>query len=217
MKIIGCFSQLQMGKTTVADFLANELKWNKAAFAAQVKNIFCDTFNVDKEFIEKWKVNKEPPEGFDKNIRQSLQFIGDGFRTIQEDVWVDSCFRNNKPPMIIEDGRYFSELKKIRSLGGINLLIYRPGFLNDDPNGSEAGIRPVIDFFLNLNKEGDMLDSIMTSIVSLETTPPGVPYIDFFLKNEGTKEELYQKINDVFIPYVKNRCCENGSCCCKKK
>jgi len=64
----------------------NELKakinspyWQRASFASNVKKVFCDTFDKDLDFVEKWKTNPEPPPGFSKNIRQSLQFIGDGF------------------------------------------------------------------------------------------------------------------------------------------
>ena len=77
---VGVGGQMQNGKDTIADYLHDVFSWERNAFAAGVKKVFCDTFGVDEAFIEKWKVIPEPPTGFLKTVRQSLQFIGDGFR-----------------------------------------------------------------------------------------------------------------------------------------
>jgi hypothetical protein len=218
MKIISLAGQMQMGKDTVADYLATKLKgWKRVAWAAQVKKVFCDAFAVDLDFIEKWKTQAEPPEGFLKNVRKSLQFIGDGFREIQSNIWVELCLRHNEPPFIVSDTRYINELQKVRDLGGFNILVYRPGKENDDPNGSEAQIKPVLEFFSNMKcfseTPGDTgrpfegLTSVLFSNLTAgdrAALPPGAGLIDFFIRNEGTKEDLYAKIDNHLVDYLKN-------------
>ncbi len=212
-KTIACFGQLQNGKSTIVDYLSEELVWKKVAFAKKVKEIFCDAFDVDLAFIEKWKVIPEPPPGFDMPVRQSLQFIGDGFRKIMPDIWVSKCFRLNEPPMIIEDGRYINELIKIKDEQGCNILVWRPGMENDDPNGSEAQMRPLVDWFKNLpdNFEGDTSSLFATATGKwciaghLAPLPHGADKVDYFVRNEGTIEELYIKLKNNLIPYLEEK------------
>jgi hypothetical protein len=88
MFVIGVAGQAQMGKDTLADRLceklnaaggagvnddhpAEHLHWTRGAFAANVKKVFCDTFDVDMDFVEKWKVIPEPPPGFDMTVQAS--------------------------------------------------------------------------------------------------------------------------------------------------
>jgi hypothetical protein len=61
--VIACSGQAQNGKDTVADRLCLKLNerhpeapWTRAAFALNVKKVYCDTFGVDMAFVEEWKV-----------------------------------------------------------------------------------------------------------------------------------------------------------------
>ena len=91
---VGIAGQKQNGKDTVADYVQDQLaqddefvfKFERAAFAANVKRVFVETFDVTYEFIEKWKTIPEPPPGFDMSVREGLQFIGDGFRKIKSSI-----------------------------------------------------------------------------------------------------------------------------------
>ncbi|RDJ35346.1 MAG: hypothetical protein DWQ19_11060 [Crenarchaeota archaeon] len=205
MKVVCLCGQLQNGKTKAAAHLSEVFNWPKVSFAKKVKEIYCNTFGVDLDFVEKWKVIKEPPPGFLLPVRQSLQFIGDGFRQIDPDVWVRNCFKDNKPPMFIDDGRYFSELFKTSKEGGLNVLAWRPGWENDDPNGSEAEIRPVVDYFNSLGDfEGDTSE-LSFPATSLSNLPKGVPYVHYFLKNNGTLDELYEKIDRELVPFIRKK------------
>ncbi len=130
------------------------LTWQRTAFANAVKQVYMDVFNVDRDFIEKWKREDDPPPGFLKSVRKSLQFIGDGFRSIQGDVWLESVFRDEYSMKIISDLRYINEALKIHEYGGMCVLVWRPGFENDDSNLSEAEIKPLIDWCLNTNQNG---------------------------------------------------------------
>lgn len=210
MNLIAAFSQLGMGKDTLCDYLAEKLnisckqncknecnKWQRAAFANAVKNIFCDSFGVDRNFIEVWKRNPEPPPGMLMNVRQSLQMIGDGFRKVKPQIWIEIALRDDNKK-IISDGRYINEAKAVKEKGGINILIFRDGYLNDDPNKSESELKPLIAFAKSNLQEGPI------DLSESKIHPIGLDYFDFFISNSGSKEDLYQKINDNLLPFIKN-------------
>ena len=140
MKVIGVTGQLMAGKDVFCDYLAEELnkqeiKWKRTAFANAVKDTFCNAFGVDRDFIEKYKRLPDVPDGFLMPIRQCLQFIGDGFRKIRNDIWIEIALRDNGENIIISDGRYFNEANAIRQKNGLMFLMYRPGYINDDQIG----------------------------------------------------------------------------------
>lgn len=201
MKIILSSGQAGAGKDCVSDYLALQLGskskgWYRGSFAAPIKKIFMDSFNVDNAFIEKWKRLDEIPPGMLQPVRKALQFIGDGFRKIQEDVWVNIAlkFPGNQ---IISDGRYYSEARAIRHEGGKNIVIWRPGYENNDPNESESQIKTVVDWCLN--------SGIEDGPIPHNKTFPGfnmVDYYDLFIKNDGTLEQLYNKIDKFIIPHL---------------
>lgn len=193
MNLIGVASQAQHGKDTFANYLGQVLNktigrefWRRTAFANNVKRIYCETFNKDMDFVEKWKVIPEIPPGMDMTVRKSLQFIGDGFRQIQGDIWIDLMFRKDEP-QIISDIRYINELKAVKNRGGFTVLVARKDKLNDDPNGSEAQIRPLLTYALDLNPE----------------RPEAMDFVDAIVLNNGSVEELYAQVDNL-IPVLLN-------------
>ncbi len=207
MKIIGLFAQLAGGKDTVANHLAVTLnrclpsdqdcpKWFRLGFADAVKHVFMESFGVTWDWIEEWKRKDEIPEGFNITVRKGLQHIGDGFRQIQSDVWIRTALRKGNHA-IISDGRYLNEAKMIKEQGGFNILIWRPGFENTDPNPSESQIRPYIDFAAKTYKDGPISDLPIPSVA-----PPDFNLFDYFLVNDGTKEDLYSKIENQLLHYL---------------
>lgn len=167
MKVIGIGGQLACGKDTLADYLANRLNthvkcgrgydaiWKRIGFAHAVKKVFMDAFNVSWDFIEDWKRKDEVPPGFDKNIRKSLQFIGDGFRQIRSNIWIETAFREDVPK-VISDVRYLNEALAIKAHGGLTVLVWRPGYENNDSNPSESQIKPTVDWFVKSGYDGDV-------------------------------------------------------------
>ena len=193
MPHIAAFGQAAFGKDVLSNYLKEKLNngilWERASFADAVKRVFEDSFGYDREFIEKWKRIPEPPEGLELPVRQSLQLIGDGFRKIRQNIWIEIVFRNKFKNLLIADGRYFNEAVHVRKNGGINILIYRKGFMNVDPNPSEAELKSKIKEFDDKYEDGPVEDE----------------HFDFFIRNDSTLENYYKKIDTVLIPYIYKR------------
>ena len=213
MFIIGVAGQAQFGKDVLADHLAKRLnerigqnpafspRWKRAAFGDNVKKVYQDTFDRTRSFIEEWKVKPEPPPGFDMTVRKSLQFIGDGFRTICPTIWLDLVFRKETDPIIISDVRYINEFLRVNSEGGLNILVGRTEKINEDPNGSEAQIRPYIKWCLERFDCCDA-DVVVLKDKNLNVAPTHTNKFDLFVKNDGTIEELYKVIDEIVVPFV---------------
>lgn len=193
MSLFCVSGQMRSGKNAVGEYISSQLGIETASFAKPVKEIFCNTFGVDLEFLENWKVKNTPPPGFQKTVRQSLQFIGDGFRSINPNVWVEYAFSNNSFNICYTDGRYINELEYVKKNKGINILLYRPSYENNDSNESEAQIKRLVDWFLHNSKEGDVRELNKHNLI------PGCDLIDFFIINDSDLKSLYHKINKIII------------------
>lgn len=201
MDFICMAGQMRSGKNVAGEYLCKKLGFEGASFAKPVKEIFCSTFGVDMDFVEFWKVKNEIPPGFSKPVRQALQFIGDGFRQINPNVWVDYAFSNNPKKSCFTDGRYVNELAKVGSEGGVNILLWRPGHENKDPNESEAQMGRIVDWFVSEGaKEGRVLEVGSSA-------PKGCEYVDFFVMNDGSVDDLHVKLESLVIPEIQAICC----------
>lgn len=215
MKVIGCASQLCMGKDVLSDCLvwilnreyseSDSARWHRAAFANAVKDVFESSFDVDREFTEKWKRNPEPPPGMLQSVRKSLQFIGDGFRKIRDEIWIEIALRDESKKLVISDSRYINEARAIKDKGGFMVVLYRPGFLNDDPNPSEAQIKPIVEFCATYLKEG--LIPSYDKLISLygEKVPEEMKHYDYYLINDGTLDNLYSKVEALLVPIIEEK------------
>jgi hypothetical protein len=229
LKIVGVSSQCRNGKDTLADYLAprltrnvalpahggivyEEAPWRRGSFAAAVKDIFCKTFDKTLDFVEEWKTRSESPPGMNMPVREAMTFIGDGFRKIQPNIWIETLFRQENDPYgrVISDCRYTNEARRVKQEGGMMILLYRPGFLNDDNNGSEAEIRPYIEWCRNTEQEGVIAtwdrykkygEGVIKNIANREFFET-LGLFDLFLINNGTIDDLYRKVDQIVIPYI---------------
>jgi hypothetical protein len=256
--VIGVGGQRQNGKDTLADYLASRLKWTeshwavgmpevrytknqwgRSSFARAVKRIFCDTFNFRPEDIDKWKVLPDLPPGFHRPVREALTFIGDGFRSVYPNVWIERAFKDvwDWHHTVFSDVRYINEARKFKSVDGVTILIYRPDRLNFDVCRSEAELRPYIHWCSDTWKEGfisewpeyqelvsklesqdstvgDLMAPIQyysdeekakNQVPTLKTFVEDLSQFDVFIRNEGTMEDLYRKVDEDLIPSLKNK------------
>ena len=206
--IVSFFGQMATAKDTAADYLVDQLnlisevKWQRTAFANAVKDTFCNSFGVSRDFIEQWKRKSEIPDGLLMPLRQALQFIGDGFRKIKPNIWIEIALRNDDP-LIISDGRYLNESKEVKLKKGLSIVLYRDGFVNDDPNPSESQMKPIASFCAKYLKDGP-IPCIEELTKKYTDIPEGIENFDFFIHNDGTKEDFYQKIDSLLVPFVLN-------------
>lgn len=197
MRHIVFSGQLGAGKDEIANITASILgkPWTRSAFADPVKDIYCRTFSVDRDFIEKHKRSDVPPEGFSQTVRKSLQFIGDGFRQIKPSIWIDLAL-NRTEPTIFSDGRYTNEAKAIGLNNGFSVLVWRPGFENNDSNSSESQIVPIITWCVSTGQNGlikkDMIPKSM----------PEIGYYHYFFRNNTRIEDLSSKIKNELMPSI---------------
>lgn len=204
MSNVICFAgQARSGKDTSANYLKDNLlkSWNRGSFALEVKKTLCDLKDVDLDFIEKFKVDPTPPENWQMPVRNALKFIGDGCRDIDPNIWVNKCYRKNPMPLIISDGRYNTELKRVKEMGGVNIIVWRPGWENDDPHKSESEVKVLVDFC----KKNLFFGSVQNHLVTnryIENMPSNIYDVDYFLQNDGTEEELYERINNELFPFL---------------
>lgn len=188
---------MRSGKNLTGDYICKKTNFKEASFAKPVKDIFCSAFGVDLNFVEEWKVKKEKPFGFEKTVRETLQFIGDGFRSSNPNVWVDYAFKNNDIFSCYTDGRYINELIRIKKEGGLNILLRRPSYENECENESEAQIKRLVDWFVSKNSEG------FVGNLNKKDAPYGCDFVDFFIVNDGSIEDLYFKIDKFIITEIK--------------
>lgn len=208
MKIISFAGQMASGKTTIANYIVSKFNfWNRIAFGDGVKQIFMKGFDLNGAFINEHKRENNPPTGFQKTVRQALQFIGDGFREIKSDVWIEKLFRTAEGRCImaecpnhgfvLDDVRYFNEAKAIKQKcpSAINVLIWRPGHENDDPHPSESQLKPVIEMGKELGWDGPIVQE-----------PDNLYDFDYFFINDSPDlESLYTKIDkslEHFLGYL---------------
>jgi hypothetical protein len=160
--------------------------WQRASLGLAVKEIFAEHFGVSLEFIEEWKVREDIPTGFDAPIRMGLTTIGDAWRNIKRDIWIQKLFSRHRGNLVISDCRYINEAEHIQANNGVTILVWRPGHENTTPSRSEQELMPFVYQLVDY-PEGPIKD---------DTIP-----FDLWLKNDGSLKEWFGKIEDIVIPY----------------
>lgn len=215
-KTIGWGGQLYNGKDEAANYLAvrlnelsHEANWTRNAFANKVKETFEKAFGKDRAWVEKWKRIEIPPPGFKKNVRQCLIAIGDGFRQMYPNIWIDKAFENQTTNQIISDCRYVNETNYIRENGGITILLWRDGYLNNLDNASEQEYMPFIKKCLDTQtwQTGETRWKPLEGRIN----NPDIPF-DMFIRNEGTLEDLRRKIDEIIVPFVQSKWTDMFKC-----
>jgi hypothetical protein len=143
------------------------------------------------DFIEKWKRKDEIPPGFNMNVRKCLTFIGDGFRDIKSDIWIESLLQRPSTNLIISDVRYINECNAIRnkqySHEGHTVLLWRPGHENNFQNRSEQELMQFVE----------QLKDTQDGPINVD----GIPF-DFWIKNDGDLSDLYSKVDRLIVPFL---------------
>jgi len=117
-------------------------------------------------------------EKFGKPVtpRWVLQYFGTEVmrQTMHDAIWIDSCLmRYNGAPTVIADTRFQNELKMIQKSGG-KLILVKRGELPSKEEMQKQGAHKSEWDWMGWN-------------------------FDFVIENNGTKDELYAKIDDLIV------------------
>ena len=189
-RIVALAGHIGSGKDTLATVLEQVLKAepelaqlaiHRMAFADPIKDIICEQFNISRSFLETTKRTKDPPQGFERPIRELLQHVGD-FRTFKADVWVDALLRKlpSDGLVIITDVRYPNELEALKKRGAYVVLLSRHlDTATVDTHSSEQSLLP----FYN-EVQGRAFPTHLYH-----------PLIDIYLKNDHTSTDTLHAVS----------------------
>ena len=191
--LIGVVGLIGSGKGTVSDRLEQKHNFRKDSFAKSLKDAVSSMFNWDREMLEgktdESRAWREKPDAFwskrfgkDVTPRWVLQYFGTEVmrQGMHDAIWVDSCMaRYDGKPTVIADTRFENEIKTIREMGGMILLVKR----GQDP-----------DWFTDY-VEGNIVPK---NVHSSEYAWAKSEY-DHLITNDGTLEELHSKIDNLVI------------------
>lgn len=214
MALIGLSGKIKSGKNTVAT-LINELTmdiFEEKAFAKKLKEFVASITGCDVKNLEdqNFKLQQLPPEWQDelqtRTFRWLLQVIGtDALRNnVHENIWVNALFADYlpkyhggidpavgsttpsdvqvfvvHPKWIITDMRFPNELEAVKKHGGITIRINR---------SLQKTNNETVDFVAQHYRNNHPSE---TALDNAE--------FDYVIENDGTIEELIEKVKDVLI------------------
>jgi len=139
--IIGLCGKRGSGKNLVAEYCEQtQRSFEFYAFAEPIKKICREVFDLSWDQREgKLKHTIDPRYG--KTPRKIFQEIGDSFRSINKDIFIDTLKRkriNRHTHCVIPDCRFFNEAEWIREDGGILVFVNREIERNLDTDEHES-------------------------------------------------------------------------------
>ena len=148
--------------------------------------------------LRKYIVKREFPK---PNEGMNTKELGQGYQ-LKASVKYNYNLASND---VVEDCRYINEFVRTKQEGGLNILIGRPDSINDDPNGSEAQIKPYVEWCLKeFYVDDKFVDMAKYQLPTHTPVPPvHMEKFDVFIRNDGTIEELHKIIDEKLVSYVK--------------
>lgn len=181
--IIGIGSKMCVGKDTVANYWQEKYGIVKVSFAAKLKSMVRDLYNLTGSHTDGADKTTALPQFNGITARDIMQKFGQYNRNIYEYVWVDYVFNVIIPSLeegsiaVIADCRYLNEADKVKEIGGYTVNV----------------VRDTSDYGISEDQRNH----------SSETSLDGYDF-DFIIDNDGTLEELYAKA-DLVMESVCNR------------
>lgn len=191
--LIGIVGLIGSGKDTVANRLVEKHGFVRDSFAKSLKDAVSSMFNWDREMLEgntsssrHWREQPDKfwSDKFGKPVtpRWVLQHFGTEVMrgNMYDGIWVDSCLGRYKGKnTVISDTRFPNEVKQIRLNGGTIIRVKR----NEDP-----------EWFINYVEGNIEPKGIHSSEYAWAKEE-----FDFVIENNGNKETLYAKIDELII------------------
>ena len=188
--MIGICAQSRMGKDTVADIIVTQLKiFQKKSFAEELKLLVSNYFGISLSDIEEYKPQSIHHPNLNMSVRSTLQLIGETFRQVNSNVWVNAAMKNKTKNVIFTDVRHANEIEAILSHEGKLILLGRTKYINMDPHPSESGVKDAIIWFLQNTHENCVKIKKYTDI------PEEYQKFSYFIRNDGTMKDLTDSIH----------------------
>ncbi len=174
MKLIGLSGKAGSGKDTVAKYLVEKYGFEAEWFARPLK-LYIGGAIFGLEYHQLWG-KQEDKEKIDPRYglspRQILQMAGMKLREIYPDIWVDKLFDNivGLDRVVIPDVRYVNEVEAIHRAGG---EVWR------------------------IDRDGAGASAVELASHASEIELDNYQNFDIIIENNGTKEELFKKIDEV--------------------
>lgn len=206
--IVGVTGLISSGKDTAADYLCTFHGFKRLSFAASLKDAVSAIFGWDREMLEgtttssrEWRETIDTwwAEKLDMpNLtpRWVLQYWGTEVarNSFHKDIWVASVenkLRNTKDNIVITDCRFANEVSAIKNSGGTTIRI-------------ERGKQPDwYEYAMQFNKGPKQIgwalakdELLKRNVHASEYSSVGLEY-DFILDNNGSIDDLHQKIKSI--------------------
>jgi dephospho-CoA kinase len=199
--LVGMVGKAGSGKDTVGDYLIKNYGFNKIALADPIKRLVKDIFVLDDHTVYDRVAREQPLEKWPNwTVRKLLQYIGtELFRNnIDEAIWVKSLWykiqEDRANNYIISDVRFENEQKYFKDNAKegefVCIKVIRPGY-----NGN-VGIK--MPFW----------KSFLFKIIGKDIRHASEAYDlqgDFEIINDGTIEDLYNKVDIIAKNFLKEK------------
>lgn len=195
--IIGIFGFIGSGKNTVADYLQTRHSFKQMSWASSLKDTVSSVFNWDRQLLEgltsearDWREREDQWWSNRLGRKISPRIILQEWGTevcrnhFHRDIWIASLenkIRNQTSNIVISDCRFANEQEAIKNLGGITIRVTR----NPEPEWVKLAQVNFEEFL----KQNTLVHSSEYSSVNLK--------YDHILDNNGTLEELQEKVNSL--------------------
>lgn len=198
-KIVAIAGFIGSGKDTAAEYLIDNHNFTKLSFAASLKDAVSNIFGWDRALLEgdtlesrQWRERIDPwwskrLDMPDLTPRWVLQYWGTEVCRVgfHKDIWVASLenkLNNTQGNIVITDARFANELQVVQKMNGKLIRI-------------ERGPRPKwYNLAARFNRGENQYPP--SDVHASEYSSVGLDY-DYYVDNNGTKDELFKKIDSI--------------------
>lgn len=213
--LIGIMGTKGSGKDTCGDYLIEKYGFIKKSFADPLKKACQELFLFSNEQVFGTQEQKETPDPrwFGCTPRTALQYVGtellrdqldkimpglgNNIFTYRFQIWYqEEAKKNPNLRVVISDVRFQNEIDFVQSLGGTVIKLERKPVINIPDEITEELTEELYPNLCSLirDRTNEKIGQI-TDMHSSEIELQSITTYDHLIENNGTKEELYKKLD----------------------